>query len=128
GSSFATSRTVVVEPGPAAEIALEATPANVMAGTTVQVRAVARDAFGNELPDTDIELSSEPALDAKHTPACSSTDFEQGFVDESRFVAYDLSEAADSSYVFTLVATSGDVSASTAVTVRPGPAARFAPL
>ncbi len=128
GSSFATSRVVVVTPGVAAEIALDVSPASVMAGTTIQVHAVARDAFGNELPDTDIELSSEPELDAIHTPACSSKDFEQGFLDGSRFVAYDLSDAAGASYVFTLIASSGDVSASTAVTVRPGPAARFAPL
>lgn len=128
GSSFALSRAVSVTPGAAAEIVLDVSPANVMAGSAVYVTATARDAFGNALPDTDIALSSDPPLDASFTPACSTEELTQGFLDAHRFVAHDLSGVADSGYVFSLEASSGDVSASASVTIRPGPAARFAPL
>jgi len=128
GQSLALSRDVTVTPGEAVSITLDASPASVMAGTSMFVAAEAHDAFGNLVDVGDITLSSEPALEGSYQPPCGSKTFEQGFVDDSHFVAFDLSGVADGSYVFTLTASSGSVSASTQVTVKPGPAARFAPL
>lgn len=128
GHSLALSRDVTVTPGEAVSITLDASPASAMAGTTMVVTAEAHDAFGNAVDVGDITLGSEPALDASYEPPCGSKTFEQGFVDDSHFVAFDLSDAADSGYVFTLTASSGSVMASTQVRVSPGPAARFAPL
>jgi hypothetical protein len=128
GSSLALSRQVKVTPGKASQISLDASPATVMAGSTIFVTAIAHDAFGNLVGDADIKLASVPALDSSYKPVCGSKALDQGFLDAHRFVAYDLSAVAGSGYVFELKATSGDASASASVTVHPGPAARFAPL
>ncbi len=128
GSSLALSRDVTVQAGAATEITLDVSLGAVMAGTTVYVTAVAHDAYGNVVPDAAIQLTSKPALKKSYKPACAIKTLTQGFLDAHRFVAYDLSSAASNSYGFEITATSGKVTASTPVTVRPGPAARFAPL
>ena len=127
GSSLETSRSVSVAPGKTTQIELTATPSDVSAGTPVHIVALAKDAYGNQVPSDAITLSSSPKLAASYTPACSSSAFMQGFVASDRFVAYDLSDAAAHDHAFVLTASSGDVSATATVKLQPSAAARFAP-
>ncbi|MDP2270618.1 MAG: Ig-like domain-containing protein [Archangium sp.] len=115
----------------ASNIKLSLTAPVARAGELVGLIAVVFDQYGNEMPDAVVSFESTPALAATFTipgsmPAVTKA---QGVLAGTRqFVAFDLSAVKSADFVFQLKATSGTVSDTLPLTVRPASGHSFSKL
>ncbi len=105
GAPITVSATFTVVPGKVQTIDLTASPAKAVAGQQVQLTATAKDSFGNEVADANINLTSSPDLAPTFTIPGSTVSKNQGFVGKRTFQAYDLSGVKANGYTFDITAT-----------------------
>lgn len=129
--SEATLVTVEQSSPKASSIKLSLTSPLARAGELVGMIARVQDQYGNEMPDAPVTFGSTPALAATFTlpgsmPAITKP---EGVIAGShQFVAFDLSAVKASDYVFQIKATSGTVSDTQPVTIRPAAGNSFSKL